>query len=312
LLAYLWSFPKPKKAEFHLDGPHLFPPVLVWCVIVEFALSSIFLAIYARWEEHGHWITCWEVLSSLLAFALRNSLYTNPIFFCIVALELVAAYVVGLMTELLGASEARLPPFVPKRNDKKRPNYGWLGKSAAYYADSKLKRNLVTAFLFLSKQTFLAICWIFYHTKVDVQMLTFGDNLDMCMLILVGLTVFTLLPNILIDLAVLPEFYTDFKNSRNSSRFCKTEPFEVAIIDEDNLDLETTGALKVKLRDHQCCAITVVIPCYMPNEEEIIFDVLDYYRDQAKRYPGDLRVLVVWNSPDAHHELEDKFNDLNK
>jgi len=311
LLAYFWSFPKPNKGEYRLNGPRLFSPILIWCIIIEFALSSIFLAKYGRWEEHGHWITFWEVLSSLLAFAVRNSLYTNPICFLIVVLELVAAYGVGIMTELLGAADARLPPFLPKRNDKERPNSGWLGKAAAYYADTRIKRNVVTAFLFVSKQTFLLICWIYYHTKVDIQMKAMGDNLDCLFCILVGLTGVTLLPNILIDLAVLPEFVTDFKSLKNSSRFCKTEPFEVAIIDEDNLDdVEATGELKIRLRDHKCCPVTVVIPCYMPNEEEIIFDVLDYYRKQAKRYPGELKVLVVWNSPDSHYDLEDKLTEL--
>jgi len=56
----------------------------------------------------------------------------------------------------------------------------------------------------------------------------------------------------------------------------------------------------------------VVIPCYMPNEEDIIWEVLDYYREQAKIYPGELKVLVVWNSSDAHYATEDRFNELKK
>ena len=45
--------------------------------------------------------------------------------------------------------------------------------------------------------------------------------------------------------------------------------FEVAIIDDDNVDNGVQGELAEKLKTHKCCSITVVIPCYMPNEQEI-------------------------------------------
>lgn len=309
---YLWCYPRPNKAEVHKHGPLVFNDYIIWFTMAEFALSSAFLIVYGRWECHGHYITFWQVQTCFISFSIRNALFKTPIYFLIVSLELILAYVIGLMSELLGASDARLPPFVPKRNDKERPKYGWLGPNVAKWASTNAARNAVTSVLFLSKFTFFFICWLFYHTHVEIQMHVM-DQLDTLLYILGGLTVLTLLPNIIVDLSVLPEFINDWRTLKEASKGCKTDPFEVAIIDEDNLDdPEAQGEMKLKLKDHKCCDVTVVIPCYMPNEEEIIFDVLDYYREQARRYPGVLKVLVVWNSPESHYAVEDKFNELMK
>ena len=36
------------------------------------------------------------------------------------------------------------------------------------------------------------------------------------------------------------------------------------------------GVLQVQMANHQAFSLTIVIPCYMPNEEEIILAVLDF------------------------------------
>jgi hypothetical protein len=42
----------------------------------------------------------------------------------------------------------------------------------------------------------------------------------------------------------------------------------------------------------------------MPNEEEILPAVLDFYKEQLSHYPGESKVLIVWNSPKEHPEFE--------
>lgn len=39
--------------------------------------------------------------------------------------------------------------------------------------------------------------------------------------------------------------------------------------------------------------MTVVLPAYMPNEEEIIMDVLRYYKKEEAKYPGGYKVAVL-------------------
>lgn len=42
----------------------------------------------------------------------------------------------------------------------------------------------------------------------------------------------------------------------------------------------------------------------MPNEEEILMSVIEYYRERKQEYPGEFRLMVVWNSPQEHPEME--------
>ncbi|CAD7972202.1 unnamed protein product [Amoebophrya sp. A120] len=61
--------------------------------------------------------------------------------------------------------------------------------------------------------------------------------------------------------------------------------------------------------------MTVVLPAYMPNEEDIILDVLEYYKREEPKYPGGYKVLLVWNSPkqgDAHKEITEKLAEFEK
>jgi cellulose synthase/poly-beta-1,6-N-acetylglucosamine synthase-like glycosyltransferase len=48
----------------------------------------------------------------------------------------------------------------------------------------------------------------------------------------------------------------------------------------------------------------------MPNEEEILTTVLDFYREREQEYPGQFRVMLVWNSPQEHPEVEARLNQL--
>merc|ERR1719440_865913 len=92
-----------------------------------------------------------------------------------------------------------------------------------------------------------------------------------------------------------------------AERAYKTGPYEVCTLEDDEHE---DSELNLRLRSHQCQSVTVVIPAYMPNEEEIVLDVLDYYRSQQKLYPGEMQVLLVWNSPREHREMEVQLNRL--
>ncbi|CAD7935963.1 unnamed protein product [Amoebophrya sp. A25] len=69
-----------------------------------------------------------------------------------------------------------------------------------------------------------------------------------------------------------------------------------------NADVEEAACLA----DEIFQPMTVVLPAYMPNEEEIIMDVLRYYKAEEPKYPGGFKILLVWNSPktgDAHKDI---------
>ena len=68
--------------------------------------------------------------------------------------------------------------------------------------------------------------------------------------------------------------------------------------------------MQARLANHQCRSITVVIPAYMPNEEDILMDSLAAYRTEQSKYPGEFRVMLVWNSPDEHPEMEEMLEQL--
>jgi len=84
---------------------------------------------------------------------------------------------------------------------------------------------------------------------------------------------------------------------KKSSRSYRTGVFDVCEIDEDD---EENSELKkkIKAQPEGILPMTLVLPCYMPNEHEIMGPVLDWYEKQLIKYPGESRVLVVYNSPD--------------
>jgi hypothetical protein len=67
---------------------------------------------------------------------------------------------------------------------------------------------------------------------------------------------------------------------------------------------------KTPMKQAALRSLTVVVPCYMPNEESIIMDTLAYYRKQETEYDGELHILLVWNSPQEHPAIEAEFKAL--
>ena len=82
---------------------------------------------------------------------------------------------------------------------------------------------------------------------------------------------------------------------------CNTKVFEIADIDDHS---NNQGVLQMQMAGHQTLSLAMVISCYMPNEEEILPEVLGFYEQQLQHYPGESKVLIMWNSPKTHPEFE--------
>ena len=92
-------------------------------------------------------------------------------------------------------------------------------------------------------------------------------------------------------------------------RAYRTGPCEVSALANDH---NQNSDLQQRLQNHKCRSITVVVPAYMPNEEDILLDCLEVYRQEATKYPGTMRVILVWNSPQEHTFMEQKLKELEK
>jgi hypothetical protein len=238
-------------------------------------------------------------------FHVRASLFSYPQLFFMSLLLLVVSYWVGLMVELRQVTAPRLPPFAPKSAEEAgKQKYGWLGAWLASKIVSKVPRVMLAFLLWLSCQTrFLFSAYFFLFAQDDVGMASASPLICAALVF----SIFMMIPNILVLLTTLPELVTDWRKGKSSEKAYSTGPYEVAALDDD---LRITSDLRQQLCKHMCRSITVVIPCYMPNEESIIFEVLSFYRTQATEYPGELRVMVVWNSPHCHPEVEDELSRL--
>ena len=52
------------------------------------------------------------------------------------------------------------------------------------------------------------------------------------------------------------------------------------------------------------------MPAYLPNEAEIVMDVLEWYREKEAEYPAGLRVMFVYNTPMDMPDIEKQLQDL--
>jgi hypothetical protein len=115
-------------------------------------------------------------------------------------------------------------------------------------------------------------------------------------------SILSIVPILIVEFGMIPGLFWDCCRMLHASKAYKTKVFEIAEIDDD---LKKEGQLQKEMAGHKALSLTIVIPCYMPNEEEILPDVLDFYEEQLKHYPGETKVLIVWNSPKNHPEFEE-------
>jgi len=222
---------------------------------------------------------------------------------------LMGTYLIGIFLEFTAESPLRLPPFPPKNLDIDRPQYGWLGPNIAKIIQGKWLRFLVTVLIWATWQTrIIIILGIFFLPSNDLPEFynghaLSGDGPHATLLFYVSLSCsfFLCVPELITEFACLPQFWKDLCTMKPAERAYRTGPYEVCTLEDDE---QENSELNLRLRTHQCRSVTVVIPAYMPNEEEIILDVLEYYRTQENLYPGKMQVLLVWNSPREHPEIE--------
>jgi len=107
-----------------------------------------------------------------------------------------------------------------------------------------------------------------------------------------------------VEFGMIPGLIWDACRMKHASKAYNTTVFEIAEIEDD---LTKEGKLQSDMKQHKCKSLTIVIPCYMPNEEEILPEVLDFYEEQLKSYPGESKILIAWNSPHNHPEFEEKM-----
>lgn len=274
-------------------------------------LSVMFVAKFCRWETQGHLITLWEVLVSAQMYVTRRSLYLDSILFFTALILLQTTFLVACLANFRENSQVRLPPFTWKSLDLDCPQHGWLGEWLAAKCRNRAVRLCINFGM-----------WVSYHTRI-LLFIYFGmldpvlddlrslPNLDSLFVSSVAIGFLCLCPNMMVTLVTLPGLFNDFWNGKKASRAYRTQGYEVCPLDDDEQD---NSELKRQIQEHRdahggkCLSLTVVIPCYMPNEEEILPDVLDYYKKQAPSYPGELKVMLVWNSPCEHKEFEIELN----
>lgn len=301
-LGVKWPFGKADVRDGYEST--LIPASVLIALEVEIVLSIIFVQVCCRWESQGHLISLWQAVVSITFFFIRRSLYALPEHFAAALVILLATYIVGMMADLMQRTPPRLPPFPPKASDISRPAYGWLGSWLASKFRTRRSRLVITFILWASYQT-RCLLILYFSTLTQQDDLTGDlDRLDTLFLISTVVAGISLWPNAMVCLASIPELSRDFWYNKKASKAYQTSAYEVCSIDED---AKEDCELKKQLKTHECRSLTVVVPCYMPNEEEIIFDVIEYYKNQEKDYPGTMRMMIIWNSPRDHPDTESKL-----
>jgi len=213
---------------------------------------------------------------------------------------------VGVGTEFTQICAPRLPPFPPKQNDTSKPKHGWLGASLANRFKRKGPRMLITAFLYIMSCAFsFFLLYSFFIADVDnLRGLFQGNESQVHVLLWVGViaSALSLVPITIVEFGMIPGLFWDCCRMQHASKAYDTDVFEIAEIDDDN---NKQGKLQTDLgSDYKAISLTIVIPCYLPNEEEILPTMIDFYEKQLEHYPGEGKILIVWNSPKNHPEFE--------
>jgi len=293
----------PCVTPFHTQCPSdLFGPTFLMGFLGEQLIMSMFLAHFARWEDQMHMVTAWQTLGAFATIALRRSFYAQPVFLLAAIVMLYMQYFVGIRTEFTQICEARLPPFCPKSQDTGKPRYGWLGPNLANRFRTRCARMLITAFFYFMSCAFsFFLLYAFFIADVDnLRGLFEDDSADKYYTLLwvaVIASILSICPILVVEGCMIPGLFWDCFRMQHASKAYNTDVFEIAEIDDD---LKKDGVLQKEMANHKAASLTIVIPCYMPNEEDILPEVLDFYEEQLKHYPGESKVLIVWNSPNEH------------
>jgi len=295
---------------------------VLWAMAVEMVVTSVLFLKFARWEDQEHWVTAWQTAYVLEVLSSRHALYDDVTLLLIAFVGLYGTYYVGIFTEFTKNEVARLPPFPFKKNDVERPRYGWLGKSICLTFKWKCSRMLITAVLYLSSCAagFFGFYAMFMSQVDDFRNLTtYQADADVkhgALLPLLAVAVLAsciaMIPTLLVEFAAIPGLCTDLMTIKTASRAYRTKVWDVCELDEDK---EPESALKKSLKQAgKVLDFTLVLPCYLPNEEELLPLVFQHYLhefDELKAVERELQlpecakvIMVVWNSPKQHPDFQ--------
>jgi hypothetical protein len=300
--------------------------LLVQGMLAEMLITSAIFARFARWEDQEHWITLWQTCFTAEFLTVRNTLYDTPVLLLIAMVGLYITYVIGIYAEFTKWELPRVPPFTMKKNDSSKPKYGWLGKSLSRMVNFKLGRMLVAAFMYFSGMTFgwFLVYAMFFSDVDDFRNLPSYRNqfanasdisddnavdvLHPVLLIAVFFGAISFIPATLVEVGAIPGLVSDWLNFKKASRSYRTGVWDICELDEDK---DGPGSQLTEILQKPVLDTTIVLPCYLPNEEEILPFVLDHYMKEYSKLaqyesnPQKCRkeVLVVYNSPNQHPEF---------
>jgi len=312
-------------AGFFMDDVFMSSSTLeVWVMQAEMIVSILFFGWLARWEDQEHWITLWQVLYTLNVIVVRAALFNSASLLAVSFLGLYATYVVGIYAEFSKWEKPRVPPFPMKKNDSEKPKYGWLGKDVARFVSCKSGRMLMTAFLYCAGLSFgFFMMYAFFMSEVDnlrnlpvYKSSNKSDDSALRPLLIVAViaSIASMIPAVICEVVMIPGLVGDWWNNKRASRSYRTGVWDVCELDEDKNgpgpDLRNRMEGASKLLD-----VTVVLPCYLPNEEDILPFVFKHYMGEFQKlqqferevFPSGQAcvkaILVVWNSPDVHPQF---------
>lgn len=294
-------------------------------MLFEMLLTNVIFLKWARWEDQEHWTTLWQTCFTIEFLSVRNALYNNPALLVVGMVGLYLTYFTGVYTEYTKWELPRVPPFPVKKNDTKKPRYGWLGRSLSRLITFKAGRMIITGIFYLSGiffgffliyAMFLSDVDDFRHLPRYQQQFVNGtgsddDAVDVMHPVLIIAVVFaaiSFVPASLVEYAAIPGLMSDFRNFKKASRSYRTGVWDICELDEDK---DGPGSQLKEILQRKVLDCTIVLPCYLPNEEEILPFVLKHYIEQYDKLASfeehmekcKKEVLVVYNSPDKHPDF---------
>jgi len=282
---------------------------VVQIFLVESLLTSFVLWTWARWEDVGHYLTLWCALGAVMCLPILDILFQDELLFMLNALLLFSAQALYLVTHFTSNIPIRLPPFEVKQFDTVQSDSGWLGDKICSYVRTDRYRSAIT-FMFMMSDT-LTSSPLLLLVAASLPCFQVPANHELFVILgflLASMNIVTL-PMIIAKCVMFKSLFGLLLKKDEASSIYNTGDYEVAEIDSD---AQAMSNLRAKTSQSMWPSITVILPCYMPIEESIIMDVLGWYRKQGDEYPGELLVLVVWNSPQEHPCISEKLSALCK
>jgi hypothetical protein len=292
-------------------------------MLIEMLFTTAVFLKFARWEDQEHWVTLWQALYVFEFLSVRQALYNNPWFLAVGMAGLYLTYFTGVYTELTKWELPRVPPFTMKKNDMKKPKFGWLGKSLSRLVTFKLGRMFITFIMYMSGMAFaFFLFYAMFISEIDDfrnlpiyrdqfktgTQVTDDNAMDVMHPVLLIAVIFgalTFLPATLVEFAAIPGLISDWMNFKKGSRSYNTGVWDICELDEDK---DGPGSQLKQILQKPVLDTTIVLPCYLPNEEDILPFVLDHYMKEYEKLAQyeqastkcKKEILVVYNSPNQH------------